>query len=71
MTNLQIMRERKKMTQTELASKSGLTQQAISKIENEETADPAGSTLYKLAKALCCAMEELISEDNPSHDRTA
>lgn len=71
-TKVKEMRVRRSMTQAELALRSGVPQPVICEIETGKTADPASSTLYKLAKALRCAMEDLIEErENPSHDRTA
>lgn len=55
-------------SQQVLAQKSGVTQSMISEIENETVKDPRVGTLYRLAKALRCLMEDMIEEDNPSHD---
>ena len=52
------------MTQAELSARSGVPQPVICEIETGKTADPAGSTLYKLARALRCAMEDLIVQES-------
>jgi transcriptional regulator with XRE-family HTH domain len=48
---LRAARERKKLTQEQLESKSGVTQGVISRLEREN-GDPAFSTVAKLAAAL-------------------
>ncbi len=63
MIALQKMREKRKLTQAELAAMSGITQQAISKIENGERKNPGALTLYKLAESLKCSIYDLIVED--------
>ena len=63
MTNLQKMRERRHLKQHELAQLSGVTQQAISMIENGDRKNPGVITMLKLAKALRCMIEDLIEED--------
>lgn len=63
MTNLQKMRERRHLTQHELAQMSGVTQQAISMIENGDRKNPGVFTMHKLARALRCMIEDLIEED--------
>jgi len=62
-TRVKEMRIRRNMTQAELSARSGVPQPVICEIETGKTADPAGSTLYKLARALRCAMEDLIQEE--------
>jgi len=63
MTPLQRYRERRHMTQIELAEKSGVTQQAISKIETRQRENPGVLTMQKLANALRCTVDDLIEED--------
>lgn len=69
-SKLKEIRTRRGMTQAELSARSGVPQPVICEIETGKTADPASSTLYKLARSLRCAMEDLMQEeDNPSHDK--
>lgn len=60
MTNLQDIRKRRMLTQAELAAASGVSQQVISKIETRESINPGALTLYKLAQALRCTVDDLI-----------
>lgn len=60
---LQRIREKRGMTQSELAKKAGVKQSAISWIENKKTANPGAITLYKMAKTLKCTVDDLIEED--------
>ncbi len=62
-TNLKEIRTKRAMTQAELSARSGVPQPVICEIETGKTADPAGSTLYKLSRALRCTMEDLIQEE--------
>jgi len=63
MVILQKMRERRKMTQEELSQASGIKQQTISAIESGKNKYPRVDTLYALAKALKCTVDDLISEE--------
>lgn len=60
---LRRMREKRRMTQAELSALSGVSQQAISKIESGERPNPGACTLYKLACALRCTVDDLIEID--------
>lgn len=60
MSKLQELRERRRLTQAELAKASGVTQQAISNIETGKRKSPGADTLYKLACALRCTVDDLI-----------
>jgi transcriptional regulator with XRE-family HTH domain len=51
-TVLRTVRERKKMSQLELAKKSGVAQGYISALESGEKKNPGIETLKKLARAL-------------------
>lgn len=62
MVQLQIMREKRRLTQKQLSELSGVTQQAISKIETGERKNPQITTLHKIAKVLNCTIDELIRE---------
>ena len=63
MVILQKMRERRKMTQEELSKASGIKQQTISAIESGKNKYPRVDTLYALAKALKCTVDDLIVEE--------
>lgn len=63
MIALQQMREKRHLTQAELAALSGVTQQSISRIEKGERPNPGALTLYKLAEALKCSIYDLIVPD--------
>lgn len=65
MIALQEMREKRGLTQAELAARSGVSQQAISKIEKGERENPGTMTLLKLSEALRCSIYDLITEEKP------
>ena len=65
---LREMREKRGWTQIELSRRSGVPQPMISEIESQAVKDPRVGTLYRLARALRCMIEDMIEEDNPSHD---
>lgn len=62
MVILQKMRERRKLTQEELSTASGIKQQTISAIESGKNKYPRVDTLYALAKALKCTVDDLIED---------
>lgn len=53
-------RERRNMTQEELARKSGVSRAIISKLENEEEVVTKTSTLMKIADALNCKVGDIF-----------
>ena len=57
------LRERKKLTQSMLSEKSGVSRAIISKLENEEKVVTRTETLRKLAKALDCTVGEIFFEE--------
>ena len=63
MVILQKMRERRKLTQEELSKASGIKQQTISAIESGKNKYPRVDTLYALAKALKCTVDDLIVDE--------
>ena len=63
MVILQKMRERRKLTQEELSAASGIKQQTISAIESGKNKYPRVDTLYALAKALKCTVDDLIVDE--------
>lgn len=60
MQKLKEIRERKKMTQEELAAKSGVSRVTISMLESGAQDDVKASTLAKLADALDEPMESFF-----------
>ena len=54
------MREKKKMSQWDLHSKTGLKPNYISKLENEVIKSPSLPTIFKLAKAFQMKPSEFI-----------
>lgn len=65
---LKAWRIKRAWSQQELAQKSGVTQSMISEIESGIVTDPRLSTMRRLCGALRCMIEDMIEEDNPSHD---
>ena len=57
-------REKKGISQTELARLSGVKQQTISLIENGESKNPGIETLHGLAVALECDLLDLYRPDS-------
>lgn len=68
MQRIKEIRESRGLTQAELASKSGVRQPAISDIETGVTRKPSADTIFRLAKALGCTMEELIAPEEVDQD---
>lgn len=56
------MRKKRNMTQQELATAAGVSQQAICFIEIGKRNNPGIFTMLKLAKALRCSLYDLIDE---------
>ncbi|MBR6707912.1 MAG: helix-turn-helix transcriptional regulator [Clostridia bacterium] len=54
------VREEMRMTQEELAEKSGVSRATIIAIERDETKDVKASTLLKLAQALGTTVDKLF-----------
>ena len=59
MNNVRVLREAAGLTQTKLADKVGVTQQAVGKWERGES-DPQWDLAPKLAKVLRCAIDDLF-----------
>lgn len=57
------LREAREMTQAELASAAGRTQEHISRIETGASVNPTTKTLTKLAAALGVSLNELLKEE--------
>lgn len=60
---LKKMREKRGWNQAELSRRSGVPQPMISEIETSEVKFPRVDTLYKLATALRCMIDDLIEDD--------
>lgn len=60
---LEKMRTKRKMSQKELSRVSGVPQPMISEIERGLVVFPRVDTLYKLAQALKCTVDDLIEAD--------
>ena len=58
-------RERFRMSQTQLATALGLTQEAISKYENN-VREPSIETIKRLCVLFNCTADELLEIDTPS-----
>jgi len=63
-TNLERMRRAAGLTQQELERRSGVKQGLISLIERGLTKNPRVDTAAKLARALGCTIDELISPED-------
>lgn len=59
---LEEYRKKRKLNQYELSDLSGVPQPMISEIETEKVKNPTVGTLYKLAKAMRCTVDDLIQE---------
>lgn len=60
---LEYMRKKRNLSQYELARRSSVPQPMISMIERGGVASPRVDTLYKLARALKCTVDDLIESD--------
>ena len=59
-TNLCRMRQKRGLTQEEVARRSGLATATISKLEEGKRTDPKMSTVLKLAVALECTLDSFF-----------
>ena len=60
---LEEFRNRRRMNQRQLSDASGVPQPMISDIEKGNVQNPTIRTLYRLAGALKCTVDDLIVED--------
>lgn len=60
---LEAMRTKRGMSQKALSVKSGVPQPMISMIESGKSTQPTIGTMYKLALALKCTVDDLVVED--------
>ena len=70
---IQRLRDKRQMSQADLAAASGVGQSLLSKIEGGSRPNPTGDVLQKLAKTLGCTTDYLLgmheeedSESNPA-----
>jgi len=61
MGSLKVLREKKRMTQDELAEKSGVSRVTISKLESGAQRVTTNTTIIKLARALNVDAGDLLS----------
>ena len=72
MQKLRQERERANLSQEELARKAGVSQQAISMLENENRKNPRIDTVASIARVLGCTVDDLIDDiDDTTTERTA
>ena len=57
---LKNVREKKKITQNELSSISGVSRATIARIESREEVSTSTDTLFKLANALHCKISDIF-----------
>jgi DNA-binding helix-turn-helix protein len=62
MYRLKEIREKRRISQTELANKAKVTRATISKIENGEEVEVKIGTLENLAKALKCSVADFLCD---------
>lgn len=60
---LEEYRLKRKLNQVELSKLSGVPQPMISMIESKKVPNPTLETIFKLANALKCTVDDLISEE--------
>lgn len=60
---LEEYRNKRQMNQRQLSEASGVPQPMISDIETGSVLNPTVKTLYRLAKALRCLVDDLIEDD--------
>lgn len=60
---LEEYRRKRKLNQAALSKLSSVPQPMISEIENEIVKNPTVGTMYKLACALRCTVDDLIDDD--------
>lgn len=70
MIPLRDMRLKRKITQQELAVRSGIPQGVISDIESGATRNPRFDTVVKLANALGMSISDFVRSDNEDNTAT-
>jgi DNA-binding Xre family transcriptional regulator len=61
------LRNRRQLTQAELAKQAGISLQSIALLEQGVHRDLYGTTLRRLARALGCSVDELVGLDLQEH----
>ncbi len=69
--NLKRLMDRANMTQADLSRASGVSTAQIACLVTGRTSDPRTSTVAKLAQALGCTIDELVTGHDPTLDRPA
>jgi len=64
MNNLKAKRLSKKLTQKQLAQKTGLSQSYINELENGRKSNPSATVIFKLADALDVPVSEILDENS-------
>lgn len=64
---LKNMREKRGWNQQELSKRSSVPQPMISDIENGNVKHPRVDTMYKLACALRCTVDDLLAEESAAN----
>ena len=62
---LKRLRERRKISQEKFAAAVGMTQKAISHLENEHQQEPRAINLFAMSQVLRVPMEELFAPIDP------
>jgi transcriptional regulator with XRE-family HTH domain len=68
---VRLLRDSSGLTQQQLAVTANLSVSVISQIEQGKNADPRGSTLRAIARALGVTVDELLRDDEPPPDKPA
>ncbi len=58
------LREKKNLTQEELAEMCGLTRQYMNKVENSDETNISSKTLVKLAEIFGCKVDDIFFESS-------
>lgn len=69
--NIRREREARRLTQAQLAARAQMPQGQISNLESGRSADPSASTLIRVARAIGCAVDDLLIDVNPDYERRA
>ena len=62
-------RERRFLSQAELAERAGVAKLTVTRLERTEPGNPHPRTLRKLAEALDLSPEDLVERTNDDHER--
>lgn len=62
-------RNKRRLNQRELSDASGVPQAMISQIETGDVKNPTIKTLYRLAAALKCTVDDLVDEEAVENEK--